>query len=169
MNRGHDRKRLEDLLFSFREHIPDVALRTTLLVGFPGETEEEFNELCGFVRDFRFDRLGVFPYSHEEDTPAATLEDNIPLRVKEERAEKVMSLQQDISLELNRSRIGKVYKVLIDYEETGVFTGRTQYDSPEVDNEVLVEMKPGIKTGEFQMVRITGAGEYYISGVSADQ
>ena len=165
MSRGHKREKLEDLLQKFRTQIPDVAIRTTLLTGFPGETEEAFQELMDFVRTFRFERLGVFPYSHEEDTPAfENFQDRIPQNIKHERAEAVMALQQDISLEINEQKLGKTFKVLIDRKEGGYFVGRTQYDSPEVDNEVLIPEGPQLTTGEFYQVRMTGAAEFDLYG-----
>jgi len=165
MGRGHDRRKLETLLGKFRELVPDVALRTTILTGFPGETEAAFAELIDFIRTFRFDRLGVFPYSHEEDTPAHEhFQDLIPEQVKAQRAGSLMELQQDISLELNEAKIGKVFKVLIDRRQDAYFVGRTQYDSPEVDNEVLVKDNVEISTGYFYQVKITGAGEFDLYG-----
>jgi len=166
MGRGHDRAKLERLLHKFRRQVPDVALRTTVLAGFPGETEDSFAELLEFVKDFKFERLGVFPYSHEEDTPAyKNFQDLIPDKVKSERAANLMELQQGISLQLNEDKIGKVLKVLIDRREEGYFVGRTQYDSPEVDNEVLVADDQILCIGHFYQVKITGAGEFDIYGV----
>jgi ribosomal protein S12 methylthiotransferase len=166
MGRGHDRAKLESLLHKFRSLIPDVALRTTVLTGFPGETEDAFSELMEFVKAFRFERLGVFPYSHEEDTPAyQQFQDLIPDKVKSERAGSIMELQQAISLELNEARIGLTFKVLIDRREEDYFVGRTQYDSPEVDNEVLIEADQELNTGTFYQVKITGAGEFDLYGV----
>ena len=145
--------------------MPDVALRTTVLTGFPGETEEAFAELMDFITAFRFERLGVFPYSHEEDTPAhENFQDHIPGPVKARRASRIMERQQAISLELNEAKIGKTFKVLMDRREGDYFIGRTQYDSPEVDNEVLVEARQGLSTGQFYMVKITGAGEFDLYG-----
>jgi len=164
MGRGHTREKLELLLAKFRWEIPDVALRTTVLTGFPGETVEAFEELMEFLKEFRFDRLGVFPYSHEENTPAHAGKDDIPERVKSERAEAVMELQQDISCQLNRERIGKSYRVLVDRKEKEYFVGRTQYDSPEVDNEVLIPADNKLSTGEFYRVKITGANEFDLYG-----
>ena len=165
MGRGHDRAKLEILLHKFRKQVPDVALRTTVLSGFPGETEEAHLELMDFIRDFRFERLGVFPYSHEEDTPAyRERQDSISDKEKATRAGSIMELQQAISLELNEEKIGKVYKVLIDRREDGYYVGRTQYDSPEVDNEVLVEAGKELSTGQFYQVKITGAGEFDLYG-----
>ena len=165
MGRGHDRKKLELLLDQFRDKVPDVALRTTVLTGFPGESEEAFNELLEYLSAFRFDRLGVFPYSHEEGTPAALkYKDDIPEKLKHERAEAVMEMQQTISLELNQSRVGKSFKVLIDREEEDYYIGRTQYDSPEVDNEVLIPNEGKLLIGNFYQVRITGAAEFDLFG-----
>jgi ribosomal protein S12 methylthiotransferase len=165
MSRGHQREKLEDLLQKFRAQIPDVAIRTTVLTGFPGETEQAFRELMDFVREFRFERLGVFPYSHEEDTPAfENFQDRIPQNIKQERAEALMALQQDISLAINEQKVGKTFKVLIDRREGGYFVGRTEYDSPEVDNEVLIPEDPRLATGEFYQVRMTGAAEFDLYG-----
>jgi ribosomal protein S12 methylthiotransferase len=165
MGRGHNRERLEELLQKFRRQIPDVALRTTVLTGFPGETAEAFQELLDFLRAFRFERLGVFPYSHEEDTPAyENFQDEIPEKVKSARAEAVMALQQEISMGLNEQKIGLPFRVLIDRREEGYFVGRTQYDSPEVDNEVLIPDNQSISIGEFYQVRITGAQEFDLFG-----
>ncbi|MCK4748231.1 MAG: radical SAM protein, partial [Bacteroidales bacterium] len=165
MGRGHDRKKLEQLLDKFRIQIPDVALRTTVLTGFPGEDEAAFDELMDFLTIFRFDRLGIFPYSHEEDTPAyRKYQDQVPDKIKAKRAEAVMELQQEISLQLNHQRVGKTFKVLIDREENGYFIGRTQYDSPEVDNEVLIDGALQLNIGDFYQVKITGAEEFDLYG-----
>ncbi len=165
MGRGHNREKLELLLSKFRRRIPEVALRTTVLTGFPGETEEEFRELMEFLKKFRFDRLGVFPYSHEENTQAYTLRDNVPEKVKLKRAEAVMELQQDISFGLNQERIGKTFRILIDRKEEDYFVGRTQYDSPEVDNEVLIPVDNKLTPGEFYRVKITAAEEFDLYGI----
>lgn len=165
MGRGYERDKLEDLLQKFRKKIPDVALRTTVLTGFPGETEEAFQELMEFLAKFKFERLGVFPYSHEEDTTAhKEFQDVIPARVKSARAQAVMTLQQEISLELNEQKIGATFRVLIDRLENGFYVGRTQYDSPEVDNEVLIPEDHRITPGEFYQVLITGAQEFDLFG-----
>jgi len=165
MGRGHNRERLEKLLYKFRKQIPDVALRTTVLTGFPGESEEAFAELLDFLKTFRFERLGVFPYSHEEDTPAfRNFQDLIPDKIKLDRAGSIMELQQEISLQLNEEKVGKTFKVLIDRREEGFFVGRTQYDSPEVDNEVLLEDKLQLSIGHFYQVKITVAGEFDLYG-----
>jgi ribosomal protein S12 methylthiotransferase len=165
MGRGHNRERLEKLLDQFRRRVPDVALRTTIITGFPGETEEAFNELLKFLAEFRFDRLGVFPYSHEEDTPAhLRFKDDIPERLKHKRAKAVMELQQGISLQLNESRVGKTFKVLIDREEENYYIGRTQYDSPEVDNEVMIFRDQELVIGNFYRVTITEVTEFDLYG-----
>lgn len=166
MGRGHDRELLERLLNKFREKVPDVALRTTVLTGFPGESEEAFNELMEFLSAFKFDRLGVFPYSHEDDTPShLRFEDDIPEKVKHSRAAAVMQLQQAISLQLNESRVGKTFKVLIDREEEDHYIGRTQYDSPEVDNEVMITKNTELVIGDFYQVKITEAAEFDLFGI----
>jgi ribosomal protein S12 methylthiotransferase len=165
MGRGHKRDKLESLLNTFRSRIPDVALRTTVLTGFPGESEEAFEELKTFLGAFRFERLGVFPYSHEEDTPAyRQWPDSIPEPVKNSRAESLMVLQQEISLALNEEKVGKTFKVLIDRRESDYYVGRTQYDSPEVDNEVLIPSDKELETGEFYRVKITGAEDFDLYG-----
>jgi len=166
MGRGHDRKKLEYLLDKFRAKVPDVALRTTVLTGFPGETQQAFDELMDFLSEFKFDRLGIFPYSHEEDTPAfKNYEDHIPEKVKSARAEAIMELQQEISLKLNQDRIGKSFSVLIDRKEAGFYVGRTQYDSPEVDNEVLIPADHNLTIGNFYQVKISGAEEFDLYGI----
>jgi ribosomal protein S12 methylthiotransferase len=165
MGRGHKREKLDNLLNKFRSRIPDVALRTTVLTGFPGESEEAFQELMTFLSAFRFERLGVFPYSHEEDTPAFNqYSDSIPEQLKSSRAEAIMALQQEISQKLNEDKIGKTFRVLIDRREADYYVGRTQYDSPEVDNEVLIPADRELQTGEFYQVRITGAEEFDLYG-----
>ncbi len=165
MGRGHNREKLEALLHQIREGIPGVAIRTTVMTGFPGETETAFSELKAFLSRFRFDRLGVFPYSEEEGTPAAReLEDRIPEPVKRARAEEIMAQQQEISLSLNQKKVGEVHQVMIDREEAGYYVGRTQHDSPEVDQEVLVEASRPLQTGEFYRVLITGAAEFDLYG-----
>lgn len=166
MGRGHNRNTLERLLEKFRTKIPDVVLRTTVLVGFPGETEQTFKELLDFLEEFRFDRLGVFPYSHEEDAPSFRhFKDQVPEKIKTEMAETVMKLQQDISLQINLDRVGESFKVLIDRQEEAFYIGRTQYDSPEVDNEVLIPLGQDLTIGNFYNVKITGAEEFDLYGV----
>lgn len=161
MRRGHDRNLLEELLLQIRERVPGVAVRTTILVGFPGETEEEFEELKAFISQYRFDRLGVFPYSHEEDTPAANLEDDIPDEIKQARVDELMTLQQQISLEINKTRIGTRLEIIIDRIEEEYYIGRTEFDSPEVDNEVLISREEGeLQVGRFYWATITDASEF---------
>lgn len=161
MRRGTTRQKTTELLHTIREKIPDIAIRTTLIAGHPGETEGDFEEMLDFVEQSRFDRLGVFPYSHEEDTFSHTLGDDVPDRVKQERADAIMELQQGISLENNHKRIGKTYKVMIDRKEGGQFIGRTEYDSPEVDNEVLIDAKKDyLRIGDFTTVKVTDATEF---------
>jgi ribosomal protein S12 methylthiotransferase len=148
-----------------RERVPGLTLRTTMLVGFPGETEEEFQDLCDFVEDMRFDRLGVFQYSHEEDTSAHQMEDDVPAEVKAERANRIMEIQQTISEEKNQEKVGKTFKVLFDRKEGEFFVGRTEGDSPEVDNEVLVNAEEHyVRIGDFAQVRITEASDYDLFG-----
>jgi ribosomal protein S12 methylthiotransferase len=148
-----------------RQRVPGIAFRTTFLVGYPGETEEEFQELVDFVKEMRFERLGVFQYSHEENTIAHDEENNIPAELKEQRAAILMNTQQEISLELNQRHIGNTYKVLFDRVEGEYFVGRTEFDSPEVDNEVLVPTKGNyVRIGDFAMVKIEDATEYDLFG-----
>jgi len=160
MRRGHDRDGTIRFLERLRERVPGIALRTTLMVGYPGETEEMFDELMAFVRRIRFDRLGVFKYSPEENTRAYSLGDPVKSSVKKERAGAIMSLQSEISNGINLSRIGQRLKVIIDREESSFFAGRTEYDSPEIDNEVIIEKAPHLKPGQFTMATITNATEF---------
>lgn len=153
------------LIEEARRKVPGIAIRTTMLVGFPGETEEEFEELCDFVQRMQFERLGVFMYSHEENTSAHDLEDDVPAEVKQERANRIMEIQMEISLAKNEAKIGQTFKVLFDRKEGEYFVGRTEYDSPEVDNEVLVLAKDNyVRVGDFAEVRITDATEYDLYG-----
>jgi ribosomal protein S12 methylthiotransferase len=148
-----------------RQRVPDIALRTTLIAGHPGETDQDFQELYDWVEETRFERLGIFTYSHEENTHSHTLEDNVPDEVKQERADAIMELQQGISVELNEEKVGKTYKVLFDRKESGYFVGRTQYDSPEVDNEVLVPADSQyVRLGDFANVKITDASDFDLYG-----
>ncbi|MEO1627689.1 MAG: 30S ribosomal protein S12 methylthiotransferase RimO [Bacteroidota bacterium] len=139
MRRHTTREEQRDLIKLARQKVPGIAIRTTMLVGFPGETEEEFEDLCDFIRDMRFERVGVFQYSHEENTGAYELADDVPAEVKAERANRLMEIQQEISFAHNQEKVGKVFRVLFDRKEGGYFVGRTEADSPEVDNEVLVD------------------------------
>ncbi|MGV3585795.1 MAG: 30S ribosomal protein S12 methylthiotransferase RimO [Adhaeribacter sp.] len=165
MRRGISKRRTIELVDSIRQQVPDIALRTTLIAGHPGETQQDFEELYRFVEQTRFDRLGIFTYSHEESTHAFTLPDDVPAEVKQERADAIMELQQGISLELNEARVGQTYKVLFDRKESGYYVGRTQYDSPEVDNEVLVPAKNAyLRIGDFANVRITDSTDFDLYG-----
>ncbi len=162
MHRRHTKAEAYDLLARLRKAVPDIAIRTTLLVGYPNESAEDFEELKRFVREMRFDRLGVFPYSEEEGTFSANnLEDNVPQRVKEYRAEEIMRIQNEISLENNRRRIGRTERVIIDSRSGDYYIGRSQYDSPEVDQEILVEATGRrLLRGHFYDVKITAAEDY---------
>jgi len=158
MRRGVDHEQTVEFVKKVRSYVPDIAFRSTFIVGFPGETEEQFNELIDFIKEMRFERAGVFAYSAEEGTPAYELEDDVPEDVKKARVDKFMDVQQDISLEINQKRLGRTEKVLIDRTEGGYYVGRTQYDSPEVDDEVLISMKDNkIIIGSFVNVKITQA------------
>lgn len=161
MRRGITREKTEELLATIRSKVPGIAIRTTLIAGHPGETEAEFEEMMKFVETSRFDRLGVFPYSHEDNTHSFSMDDNVPEEVKQERVERLMELQQGISLELNQQKVGKIFKVLIDRKEGGSFYGRTEFDSPEVDNEVILDATQNyLRVGDFVMARVTAATEF---------
>ena len=161
MKRGTTREKTEALLKTIREKVPGIAIRTTLIAGHPGETEAEFEEMMKFIETSRFDRLGVFAYSHEENTHAYSMADDVPDETKQERVDSLMDLQQGISLELNQAKIGKIYKVLIDRKEGGNFYGRTEFDSPEVDNEVILDAsKNYLRIGDFVTAKITAASEF---------
>ncbi len=164
MRRGITREKTEDLIKTIRDQVPDIALRTTLIAGHPGETEEIFEETLEFVERTRFDRLGVFTYSHEEQTFSHTLPDDVPAEVKQQRADDIMAVQQDISWALNQEKIGNTYKVLFDRKEGGYFIGRTEFDSPEVDNEVLLPASQFVRLGDFANVKITNAEEFDLYG-----
>ena len=158
MRRGVTHEQTVEFVKKVRSYVPDIAFRSTFIVGFPGETEEQFNELIDFIKEMRFERAGVFAYSAEEGTPAYELEDDVPEDVKKARVDKFMDVQQDISLEINQKRLGKTEKVLIDRTEGGYYVGRTQYDSPEVDDEVLISMKDNdLQIGSFVNVKIIQA------------
>lgn len=165
MRRGITREKTEELIANVRAQVPGIAVRTTLIVGYPGETEEDFQEMYDWVEKSRFDRLGVFTYSHEENTHAYNVEDDVPADVKKERADKIMELQSGISHQLNQEKIGKTFKVLFDRVEGDYFIGRTEYDSPEVDNEVLVKKdKDYVRLGDYANVTITEADHYDLYG-----
>lgn len=165
MRRGTTHKKTTDLLYKFREIVPEMAIRTTLIVGYPGETEEHFQELKEWVKEMRFERLGCFTYSHEENTHAYNLEDDVPDDIKQERANEIMEIQSQISWELNQQKIGETFKVIIDRKEGNYFIGRTEFDSPDVDNEVLIDATEiYLKTGEYYDIKITDAADFDLYG-----
>jgi len=165
MRRGTTKEKTTKLLKEFRVKVPEMTIRTTLIVGYPGETEEDYQTLKEWVKEMRFERLGCFTYSHEENTHAFNLEDDVPEEVKQERANEIMEIQSQISWELNQEKIGQEFKVVIDRKEGDYFVGRTEYDSPDVDNEVLIDAtKTYLKTGEFTTVKITDAADFDLFG-----
>lgn len=164
MRRNITREEMTELIHTIREKVPGICLRTTLIAGFPGETQDDVEELKQFLQQHRFDRVGIFNYSHEENTSAYGLEDNVPADEKTARAQEIMELQQEISYEKNREKIGKVFKVLIDKKEAGRYLGRTEFDSVEVDNEVVIHSSKKLPIGEFVQVRITKAYDYDLEG-----
>lgn len=165
MRRGITREKSIQLVDTIREKVPGIALRTTLIAGYPGETEEDYAEMRAWVEKTRFDRLGIFTYSHEENTHAFELNDDVPAEVKKERAEGIMDIQQGISRELNEQKIGSTFRVLFDRKEGNYFVGRTEFDSPEVDNEILVNAAEHyIRIGDFANVKITSAQEFDLYG-----
>lgn len=165
MKRGTTKQKTIDLVNMIRDKVPTITLRTTLIAGFPGETEKDHEEMLKWVEETRFDRLGVFNYSHEENTSAFLLNDDVPAIVKQQRAEAVMEVQQGISFEINQKKVGNTYKVLVDRKEGNYFVGRTEADSPEVDNEVLVEAKNDfVRIGDFANVKIDKAEEFDLYG-----
>ncbi len=166
MKRGSTKEQINALLDKIREKVPGVALRTTLIVGYPGETPEEFEELKAWVQEQRFDRMGCFAYSEEEGTSAAQLEDDVPDEEKQRRVEELMEVQREISLQKNEEKVGKTLRVLIDTEQPDVYIGRTEYDSPEVDNDVFIDReKYRVPTGGFVKVEVTSAGVYDLFGI----
>lgn len=164
MRRQSTRAEIEELIAAIREKNPGICLRTTLIAGFPGETEEDVEEVKDFLRKMRFDRVGIFTYSHEEGTSGYELVDDVPAKVKQQRAEEIMEVQQEISYEKNEEKIGKTFKVLIDKKETGRYLGRTEFDSVEVDNEVVIKADKKLPIGEFVHVKITKAYDYDLEG-----
>lgn len=165
MRRGTTREKTNRLLDEFRKKVPNMAIRTTLICGYPGETEEDFQEMKEWVKAQRFDRLGCFAYSHEENTHAYNFEDDVPQKVKERRVEEIMEVQSQISWELNQEKIGKTFRVLIDRKEGDYFIGRTEFDSPDVDNEVLINAEEiYLPIGDFVNVKITDASEFDLFG-----
>lgn len=167
MKRQITRKEMEALIGEIRKRIPDICLRTTLIAGFPGETKKDVDELKDFLQQMQFDRVGIFTYSHEEDTTAYKLPDNIPAKTKEKRAQEIMALQQEISFEKNQRKVGKIFKVLVDKKEAGKYIGRTEFDSVEVDNEVIIDTKEKLQPGDFIPVRITKAYDFDLEGAPA--
>jgi ribosomal protein S12 methylthiotransferase len=164
MKRQITREEMEELVLAIKQRIPDICLRTTLIAGYPGETREDVEELKTFLQKMRFDRVGIFTYSHEEGTTAFNVADNVPAEEKEERAQEIMEVQQEISLEKNMEKVGKTIKVLIDKKEAGRYLGRTEFDSVEVDNEVIINAKKKLAIGEFVKVKITKAYDYDLEG-----
>lgn len=165
MRRGITREKTEDLLKKIRDKVPEIAIRTTMIVGHPGETEADFEALCDFTEQSRFERMGVFTYSHEENTHAFSMKDDVPEAVKEDRMARLMELQSELSLEQNQQKIGSIQNVLFDRKEGGYFIGRTESDSPEVDNEVLVPVADNYaRIGDFAQVKVTDATEFDLYG-----
>ncbi|NJN41061.1 MAG: 30S ribosomal protein S12 methylthiotransferase RimO [Flammeovirgaceae bacterium] len=164
MRRGTTREKTETLLKTIRAKVPGIAIRTTLIAGHPGESKSEFNELMDFVKETKFERLGIFPYSHEENTHSYSMADDVPDKIKQERVEQLMELQESISYDLNQKRIGSTLKVLIDRREGESYIGRTEFDSPEVDNEVIVKTNQHLRIGDFVNVKITDASEFDLTG-----
>jgi len=169
MKRSHDRNDTISILRKLRSEIPGTAIRTTLIAGHPGETEEDFDELKEFIREFRFDRLGVFKYSHEEDTYSfREYSDDIPEEIKESRVAELMEIQQNISAELNGNIVGATLKVLIDRSEGDYFAGRTEFDSPEVDQEVLIPKEFNLQIGNFYNIKIKQSTDFDLFGEPVD-
>jgi ribosomal protein S12 methylthiotransferase len=164
MKRQITREEMEDIIGDIKYKIPGICLRTTLIAGFPGETQDDVEELKTFLKKIEFDRVGIFTYSHEENTSAHILEDNIPEEVKEQRAQEIMEVQQEISFQKNEEKIGKIFKVIIDKKEAGKYLGRTEFDSVEVDNEVIVNSALKLSPGDFVNVKITNAFDYDLEG-----
>lgn len=170
MRRGTTQAKTTALIENFRKEVPGIALRTTLIVGYPGETQEDFDRLKQWVIDMRFDRLGCFTYSHEQDTKAYELEDDVPQEVKDARAAEIMEIQAEISWSMNQLKVGQVYRCLIDRKEGGYFIGRTEFDSPDVDNEVHINAKDHyVRIGDFTWVEITEASDFDLMGVPVQQ
>jgi ribosomal protein S12 methylthiotransferase len=169
MRRGITREKTEELICSIRQTVPDIALRTTLIAGHPGETEADFQEMMSFVEQQRFERLGVFQYSHEENTHAFSMQDDVPADTKQQRADAIMELQEGISLAHNQQRIGQTLKVIVDRKEGADYVGRTEFDSPEVDNEVIIpDSAEYLRTGDFVNIKISGASEFDLTGTLAN-
>ena len=166
MRRGTSKEKTTKLIDTFRAKVPGISIRTTLIVGYPGETEEDFQLLKEWVKEMRFDRLGCFTYSHEEDTHAYGLEDDVPQELKEARAEEIMELQSQISWELNQEKVGKTYRCMVDRKEASYFVARTESDSPDVDNEVLIDANTYyLRIGDFADITITEAADFDLYGI----
>lgn len=164
MKRQITRAEMDELIHTIRERVPGICLRTTLIAGFPGETEEDVESLKQFLQEHRFDRVGIFTYSHEENTSAYDLVDDVPAEVKQQRAQEIMEVQQEISYEKNQEKVGKTFKVLVDKKEAGRYLGRTEFDSVEVDNEVVIHSDKKLPIGSFVNVKITKAYDYDLEG-----
>jgi len=168
MKRGITKEKTQSLIEKIRDRIPEIAIRTTMLVGHPGETVQDYQELLDFIEKMRFERLGVFTYSHEEGTGSYSLKDDIPVNEKNQRAKDLMSLQEEISNEINQTKINTSMRVMIDRKESNYFIGRTEYDSPEVDNEVLIDAsKDYLRIGDFSQIRIIDALPFDLIGTLA--
>lgn len=165
MKRQMDKQEIHDLIAAVRDKVPGICLRSTLIAGFPGETRGDVDELKAFLEEVQLDRVGIFTYSHEENTSAYDLIDNIPAEEKEARAQEVMEVQQEISYEKNQEKIGNTYKVLVDKKEAGRYLGRTEFDSVEVDNEVIIQTEGALPIGDFVQVKIVKAYDYDLEGV----
>jgi ribosomal protein S12 methylthiotransferase len=165
MKRQITQQEMKDLIQEIRSRIPDICLRTTLIAGFPDETREDVEEMKAFLQEMKFDRVGIFTYSHEEDTSAYALEDTLSAEEKEERAQEIIAFQQDISLEKNQQKLGQTLRVIVDKKEAGRYIGRTEFDSVEVDNEVIILSKKKLNPGDFVNVTITKAYDYDLEGV----
>jgi ribosomal protein S12 methylthiotransferase len=165
MKRQMDKREIYDLVAAIRDKVPGICLRSTLIAGFPGETRDDVEELKGFLEDVRLDRVGIFTYSHEENTSAHELVDDVPAEEKEARAQEIMDVQQEISLEKNQEKVGRTFKVLVDKKEAGRYLGRTEFDSVEVDNEVIIQTDKPLPIGDFVQVEITKAYDYDLEGV----
>jgi ribosomal protein S12 methylthiotransferase len=164
MRRGINREKTTQLIHDIRDKIPEIAIRTTLIAGYPGETEEDFQEMYDWVEEMRFDRMGCFTYSHEENTHAYNFDDDVPDNIKQSRASSLMDLQSGISFEMNQEKVNKTFKVLFDKMENGYFIGRTEYDSPEVDNEIRVKSDQYVRIGDFANVKIDKAEHFDLYG-----
>jgi ribosomal protein S12 methylthiotransferase len=165
MKRQITREEMEDIIGEIKYKIPDICLRTTLIAGFPGETQDDVEELKRFLKKMKFDRVGIFTYSHEENTSAHDMTDDVPAEEKERRAQEIMDVQQEISYQINEEKVGKVFKVIVDKKEAGKYLGRTEFDSVEVDNEVIINSERKLNPGDFVNVKIFRAFDFDLEGV----